>query len=688
MVTPPAPGLPLAAANEPAGGGVHRREFPAPAAAGSLALAVYAEVLRAWSGTAWFGIRVRAAEGVDSLAVAVDEATFSERLSALRTLPAPPDGEFPITYAENVTGALPADVNLELRLTDLGGDLRCEWHSRDDAFPRRMAEDMFEAFRGLLGVLAAGSSRTSRRFDLLPRWQQDVIAQAQDTAVPVPGGLLHTAAAEQALLCPDAPAVLTAERQLTYREFGRRVNQIGRTLRDLGVRPNQLVAVVMDKGWEQIVAAHGVLTAGAAYLPVDAATPAERLRVILAHGEVGIVLTQSAVEDRVEWPAEVQRLCVDRDFDDADGAPLTSVATPDDLAYVIFTSGSTGMPKGVMVEHRAAVNHIAESNRTYGIGRDDRCLAVSGLHFDLSVYDTFGPLSAGGAVVVPNPSPKPDPGHWSQLLDRHGVTLWNSVPALMEMLVLYLEVTRCQAQARSLRTVMLGGDWIPVSLPSRISELCPDARQYSIGGPAETVVWSVRYPIERVDPAWTSIPYGRGVANQEYHVLDEERRPCPVWVPGEMYVVSDVGLARGYWRDEERTTRQFVTLPTGRRAYATGDMGRFLPSGDLEFLGRKDFQVKIQGVRIELGDIEAAIGTHPAVIAAVVVATGKPRELPILRAYVVLAGPDTEPDADGLREFLAAKLPKAMVPNVITLLDALPLTGNGKVDRRALTAVG
>lgn len=683
MTTPPAPGLPLACADGSIVGAARRREFTAPSVVRPLVLAAYAEVLRTWSGTARFAIRVRGTRA-DSLAIAEDAPTFGERLAALRSA-ACGDGAFPVTYTETVDGDLPADVTVELRITDVGDELRCVWLSRDDVFPPRVAEDMCHALGGLLGTLSADSTDRAR-FDLLPDWQLEVMARAQDTAGPAPGGLLHEAAAEHVRTRPDAPAVLTAGRQLTYREFGSRVNQIGRRLRELGVRPNRLVAVVMDKGWEQIVGVHGVLTAGGAYLPVDAHTPAERLAVILERGEVEIVLTQSTVDERTRWPAGVRTLCVDRDFDGLDDTPLPSVASPEDLAYVIFTSGSTGVPKGVMVEHHSAVNLVTESNRAFGIGQDDRCLALSGLHFDLSVYDAFGLLSAGGAVVVPDPSPKPDPGHWSTLMERFDVTFWNSVPALMEMLVLYLELTRREQRVRSLRNAVLGGDWIPVALPPRITAICPDIRLYSIGGPAEAVVWAARYPIERVDPAWTSIPYGRGVTNQELHILDEQLRPCPVWVAGEMYVISDVGLARGYWRDEERTARQFVVLPSGRRGYATGDLGRFLPDGELEFLGRKDFQVKIQGVRIELGDIEAAICAHPGVTAAVVVASGRPRELPVLRAYVVLADPHAAVDVPGLREFLAAKLPAYMVPNMITLLDALPLTGNGKVDRRALAA--
>ncbi|MFC8006996.1 amino acid adenylation domain-containing protein [Streptomyces olivaceus] len=648
-----------------------------------MAVAAFAEVLHAWSRSPRFSVRLPG----DTALVFSDQGDFAERLASVHAQlelgerPAA-GGDLPVSVAFEA-GLVPDGVDLELRLVRD----RCEWHSRDTAFPAGLVDDMFEAFGRLLAELRDPDDVASRtRFDLLPQWQLDRRAQVNDTAAPAPGGLLHTAVAEHAQLRPDAPAVITAHRRLTYREFTSRVNQVGRKLRELGVRPNQLVAVAMEKGWEQIVAVHGVLAAGAAYLPVDVTLPTERMHVVLERGEVAHVLTQAVVDERLNWPEQVNRLRVDTDFDGLDDTVLEPVAAPTDLAYVIFTSGSTGVPKGVMVDHRGALNTIADINRRFGIGPEDRVIAISGLQFDLSVFDSFGLLSMGGAVVVPDPSPKPDPAHWTGLIADHGVTFWHSVPSLLEMLVLYTEVTRHPDRLRSLRLALIGGDWIPVALPDRLRALIGDVEVVSGGGPAEACVWSTLYPIGEVDPSWPSIPYGTALTNQQVHVLDEELRPCPVWVPGEMYLVSDIGLAHGYWRDAERTARQFVVLSSGRRAYATGDLGRFLPDGNVELLGRKDFQVKIQGVRIELGDIESAITGHPAVHTAVVVAAPAGQGIPVLRAYLVAR--DGGVDVGQLREFLEAKLPKYMVPAGFTVLDALPLTGNGKVNRRALMDAG
>ncbi|HBL28881.1 MAG TPA: non-ribosomal peptide synthetase, partial [Acidobacteria bacterium] len=265
------------------------------------------------------------------------------------------------------------------------------------------------------------------------------------------------------------------------------------------------------------------------------------------------------------------------------------------------TSGSTGTPKGVMIEHRGAVNTLLDVNRRFAVGPEDRVLAVSALSFDLSVYDVFGLLAAGGSLTLPRPEAARDPEHWLDLMHRDRVTIWNSAPALLEMLVEHA-ATRGERLPASLRLVLLSGDWIPVSLPGRLRTLAPGAAVVSLGGATEASIWSILYPIAAVDPAWRSIPYGRPMDNQGFHVLNRALAPCPVWVPGDLYI-SGTGLARGYWRDPAKTAASFFLHPgTGERLYRTGDLGRYLPGGDIEFLGRDDLQVKIQGFRIELGE--------------------------------------------------------------------------------------
>jgi amino acid adenylation domain-containing protein len=460
-------------------------------------------------------------------------------------------------------------------------------------------------------------------------------AAINDTAAEVPDELLHSLFTAQVRQRSQQAAVVTSTRTLTYEELFQRSNQVGHRLRQLGATPNRLVAVVMEKGWEQIVAVLGILASGAAYVPIDPGLPQERLFYLLENSETQIVLTQSWLNDKLDWPEGVVRLCIDNeDLAQESKEPLQPVQKPDDLAYVIYTSGSTGLPKGVMITHRNVVNVVVYTNQRFNVGSQDRILALTALNHDLSVYDIFGLLSAGGTIVMPDACGMKDPAHWAKLIMRYQVTLWNSVPAMMEMLVHYVE-EQSGALPSSLRLTILGGDWLPVSLPNRLKALLPGIQILSIGGPTETTIWNIGYLIEEVDPDWKSIPYGRPMANSKYYILNEALEDCPVWVPGQMYCAG-VQLAKGYWRNEQKTRANFITHPrTGDRIYCTGDLGRYLPNGNIEFLGRVDFQIKIRGHRIEAGEIEAVLTQHPAVRAAVVTAIGKQHNQERLVAYVV-----------------------------------------------------
>jgi acyl-coenzyme A synthetase/AMP-(fatty) acid ligase len=335
-----------------------------------------------------------------------------------------------------------------------------------------------------------------------------------------------------------------------------------------------------------------------------------------------------------------------------------------------------------MIDHRGAVNTILDINQRFDVQPDDRVLALSSLGFDLSVYDIFGTLAAGGTIVMPQADGLRDPSHWADLILRERVTIWNSAPALMTMLMEYMK-DRAASTLESLRLVLLSGDWIPVGLPEQIRSFAPNARVISLGGATEASIWSILYPIEQIDPAWKSIPYGKPMLNQRMHVFNDAMEPCPVWVPGQLYIAG-IGLAVGYWRDEEKTNASFVIHPaTGERLYRTGDLGRYLPDGNIEFLGREDSQVKIRGYRIELGEIEATLCQHPTVGAAIVQPEGEERANRRLIAYVVPDG-NGMPNGTELRQFLEAKLPEYMVPAAFVVLKELPVNINGKVDTKRL----
>ncbi|MFI1660841.1 amino acid adenylation domain-containing protein, partial [Streptomyces sp. NPDC020472] len=575
-------------------------------------------------------------------------------------------------------------VWLDHQAVEEAGELVLNWDVIEELFPAGCVDAMFAAYQRLLHELCRDPEAWRRpRPALLPAADLDVRAEANDTDGPVPDGLLHDAVLAQAAATPDAPAVISPALTLTYGELDRRSNQVGHALRAQGTGPGDLVAIVMDKGWEQVVAALGILRAGAAYVPIDARVPVERLHVLLESAGISRVVTQPWVEDTADWPRGVARTVVRAD-DEGEEAPLgESGAKPGDLAYVIFTSGSTGLPKGVMIEHGAALNTVVDVNERYGVTAADRALGLSAMHFDLSVYDVFGLLSVGGALVLPEPAAHREPARWAELVAEHGVTIWNSVPALMEMFTEH--ALSNGLTGLPVRLVMMSGDWIPVSLPGRIRLLLPDAELWSLGGATEASIWSILHPIGDVPDDCVSIPYGKAMRNQRFHVLDGAMRPCPVWVPGDLYIAG-VGLARGYLNDEAKTRAAFLHHPvTGERLYRTGDMGRFLPDGTIEFLGRLDSQVKIQGYRIELGEVESALTQCEGVRSAAVVAAGEQHGPKRLIAYVVLdeGRDDTEQQ---ITEALRRLVPAHLVPQRVLVLDELPLSDNGKVNRAALPA--
>ncbi|MCB0207973.1 MAG: amino acid adenylation domain-containing protein [Anaerolineae bacterium] len=540
-------------------------------------------------------------------------------------------------------------VLLDHQVMEENGTLTFNWDAVEEQFPLGLLDSMFEAYCGLLQRLSTDQTtwvEPSR--SLVPLTQLAQRAKINATDVPFPDEMLHTLFLKQVATRADAPAVIWLQGQLTYQEIYARANQVGHWLRTHGARPNTLVAVVMKKGWEQIVGVMGILMSGAAYLPIDPDLPIERQHYLLEHGNVKLALTQSKIDHSQEWPEQIQRLPVDQQPFDEGLPPPEIVQKPEDLAYVLYTSGSTGKPKGVMIEHRNIVNRMIDVANRFGLKPEDRAIALTALHHDLSVFDIFCMLSVvGGTIVLPEASHERNPAHWVDLIVDQGVTLWNSVPAFMQMMIEHLEHNPASVVIPpSLRWIILSGDFIPVMLPDRLRRLLPEVEIISAGGPTETTVWDICYPIGEVNPDWRSIPYGQPMANARYDVFTDYLEPCPTWVPGELYIAGE-GLGRGYWRDEERTQASFITHPeTGQRLYRSGDLGRYWPDGNIEILGRKDFQVKILGHRIELGEIEFNLCQHPHVNEAVVNVVGDREGHKQLVAYVVLDEPaqnDPEP---------------------------------------------
>lgn len=578
-------------------------------------------------------------------------------------------------------GAQTPQVWIDCQVFAIDGALHVGWDVADGIFPTGLIEQMFTAF----GLLLEGFAAADGAFD-------PVGSASRLISCPLPAPPAD-AAAPASLLdgldaasrdVPDRVAVIDGARCITYGTLAAAAAGVASRLVALGIRPGDLVGVRMGRGWRQVAAVLGIARAGAAYVPIDPESPPERVERMRERAGLRLVLVSC---DEPQAPFTGATAAIGPDCIAADPAPRVAV-DPDDLAYVIFTSGSTGDPKGVMITHRAAANTIADINYRIELGPRDRVLGLSALSFDLSVYDIFGTIAAAAALVVMDESQRRSPKHWSTSVREQRVTVWNSVPLLMDLALAY-EDGRSTASADPwpIRQVLLSGDWIPVTLPSRVWARSPAASVLALGGATEAAIWSVAYPLTSVDDSWRSIPYGRALTHQRVQVLGPDLEPCPQWVVGEL-AISGAGLANGYLGDARLTGDRFVRHPrTGERHYLTGDLCRWLPDGELEFLGRRDHQVKIDGNRIELGDVEHALLADPRVAAAAAAVERVLGRGDRLVAQVVPArGVELRPES--VIEEARSRLPPAMVPVRIAIAASLPMGPNGKVDRNAIAAGG
>ncbi|MFF5481864.1 amino acid adenylation domain-containing protein [Streptomyces sp. NPDC012935] len=533
------------------------------------------------------------------------------------------------------------------------GGVLLAWDAVEELFPPGLVDTIASSCIALLHRLARDDWHSRAELPL-PEDQLRRREQVNSVRRAHSGRLLHEEFFTHAERRSADPALLWGGTEsLSHGELAERARRIATALTKRGIGPGHRVAVTVPKGPDQVAAVLGVLAAGAAYVPVGAdQPPARRARVVERSG-VRLILDGRAGEDDKEvlagLPVGVETLPVGLALAEEPCTQPVGVS-PDDVAYTIFTSGSTGRPKGVDISHRSAVNTVEDIRERYRIGPRDRVLAVSALDFDLSVWDVFGLLGAGGALVLPDEADRRDARRWLELTARHGVTVWNSVPALMDMLITAAGPDRLPS---SLRLALLSGDWIPVDLPERLAGATDGrCRLIALGGATEAAIWSNAYDDGSVPPGWRSVPYGRPLGNQRFRVVDRAGRDCPDWVPGELWI-GGAGVALGYHADRDQTAERFPVLG-GERWYRTGDLGRYRPDGNLEFLGRQDQQVKINGFRVELGEIESVLREHPAIERAVVSLAEGNRDLtaaivvcPVAPVPVPAPGPATAAETAG-----------------------------------------
>jgi len=584
-----------------------------------------------------------------------------------------------------------AKFDLTLGLTETPDGMLGGLEHNIDLFDGSTAERLASRF---VQLAAAAVTEPGRRLGdlplLLPAERHQVLAEWNDTGRPeAAGACLDELIGDQARRTPGAVAAAWEDNEMTYRELESRAGALAAHLVRCGVVPDDRVGVLAERSGEMIVGLLGTLQAGAAYVPLDPTWPAERLAVLIESAGVRVVLAQQRFLPLL--PGQGVRAVP------LDAAPFPPPAGEerrrhhaDNLAYVLFTSGSTGVPKGVMIPHRGIVNRLLWMQEAYALSPGDRVLQKTPFSFDVSLWELFWPLLAGARLVFARPEGHRDPAYLAELIARERITTLHFVPSMLRA---FLEVPDLVAPP-SLRRVMASGEALAPDLVRRFFARLPGVELHNLYGPTEASV-DVSYWACVPEPPRGAVPIGRPIANLRLHVVDRASRPQPVGVPGEL-LLGGAGLARGYMARPELTAAAFVPDflgnalgdAPGGRLYRTGDLARLLPDGQVEYLGRLDHQVKIRGFRIEPGEIEAALASHPWVRECAVLAL---RE--VLVAYVVLqpTAPGTEGEGGedlpaALRAFLGRRLPDFMVPAVYTVLEALPLSPHGKVDRKALPA--
>ena len=545
---------------------------------------------------------------------------------------------------------------------------------------------MLGHFETLLeGIVADPDRRLSELPLLTGAERQQLLVEWNRTEAPYPKDwCLHELFEEQVERTPDATAVVFEDRRLTYRQLNQRANQLARYLQKLGVGPDALVAICVERSLEMVVGLLGILKAGGAYVPLDPDYPKERLGFMLADTGSPILLTQSGLQQRLPSHGALI-LLLDLDWPLIARETADNVISPvkaEHLAYMIYTSGSTGRPKGVMIPHQAIVNHLWWMQASFPLDSTDSILQKYAISFDPSVWECFAPLVAGARLVVARSGGQADPDYLIHTIVNQGITALQLVPSQLRMLLDASGFGTCT----TLRRIFVGGEAFDGDLAARFHGSMK-AELYNLYGPTEATIASTFF-FAPYDPGMDAVPIGRPIANTELYVVDIWGQPVPIGVPGELLIGGD-GLARGYHNRPDLTAEKFVPdafrSEAGARLYKTGDLARYLPNGAIEYLGRLDHQVKIRGFRIELGEIELVLGGFPGVREAVVLAR---EDAPGEKRLVAYFCGEGDIAATDFRAHLEAALPEYMVPAAYVRLDALPLTPNGKLDRRALPAPG
>jgi len=604
---------------------------------------------------------------------------------------------------ENIPSQVPACSSLEvnvhpydvpfagfewvLELYGQNGQLVAEWTYQADLFDSDTIRRAGGHYERILKCMIEDISQQISSLAILSEAEQhQILKEWNKTEADYPGDrCVHELFEEQVLRSPDAPAVTFENKTLTYSELNRRANELAHRLRRMGVGPDTPVGLCVERSNEMLVGILAILKAGGAYVPLDPALPLERLQFMATDADLRLVLTQARLLPKLS-SLSPKLICIDGTraaADEADRQNPPPLASPDNLAYIIYTSGSTGSPKGALVDHRGVVSYFSWFGVAFEMGTDSVVLQLASFAFDMSIRDLIYPITIGAHIVIASSADLKDPFRLVRKIERHGITVLGSTPSLLSSIVDAVGGTGNTCP--SLRRVFSGGEALPTTLAQRILEaFYGHVRLSNEYGPTECTMTSAHHEVAEMQTDRPIVTLGRPLANVRMYVLDTHLNAVPIGIPGEIHI-GGIGLARGYLNRPQLTKEKFIPSPfePGKRLYKTGDLGRWLPTGDLEFLGRLDRQTKIRGYRIELGEIEAALTELPEVRRATVEvfepAPGDRR----LAAYIIPAT-DQAPSSHALQAKLRVRLPDYMIPNAFILLDRFPLTPRGKIDRPAL----
>ena len=578
------------------------------------------------------------------------------------------------------SGAAQFDINIDMWETEDGLNGVVEYCT--DLFRHTTITRFITQFRILLEAITADPGRRLSQYSLLSDEERHrLLVEGNDTNVEYQRtSRLHELFEEQVALTPEATAVVFEGRQYSYAELNGRANRLAHYLVKQGVKPETLVGISMERSLEMVVGLLGILKTGAAYVPLDPSYPEERIAYMFDNAQLSVLLTQADLAKRTS----ARIICLDTDWSEIEAESDTNPNVPiseDNLAYVIYTSGSTGRPKGAMNTHRAICNRLLWMQKHYELTPADRVMQKTPYSFDVSVWEFFWPLITGATLVVARPEGHRDSRYLAKLIDEQGITTMHFVPSMLRV---FLEEAGIDG-SRSLRQVMCSGEALTRDLVARFEQKF-DAKLHNLYGPTEAAVDVSYWECEATGNR--AVPIGRPISNTQLYVLDPWMQPAAIGVIGELYI-GGVAVGRGYWRNPDLTAERFVPHPlsseSGARLYRTGDLARFMADGNIEYVGRTDSQVKIRGNRIELGEIETAISQVPGVSEVVVIvredAPGDGR----LVGYVVWET-GAETSSANLREQLRQRLPDYMVPAALVTLERMPLSPNGKIDRKALPA--